>query len=143
MLNFDYYFVDVGENYCTISKRNATINLVEAFKQDDKVKLIIAKKILIGKFKKSTPFFKEEEFKIVLVNKEDKLRIAAEVVNESTSKRTEPIADKEGYFVFTMSPADQLNVKCQVYPKETEYRSLSYKYVREPRSKSYRKYRGE
>lgn len=139
MLNLNYYFVDVGENYCSISERNCLISLREALLEKNSNQLKIVREFLTHAFKKNCMFSKEEEFKIVFVNKVGKIFIESYVEDTKTRVRTDPIVSSKKFDVYMMIPGQDLNVTCQVIKQETENRNIPYETIVLPRKNNTRK----
>lgn len=130
MLNLNYYFVDVGENYCFITERSCLISLRDILLDNDSNQLKIAKEFLTHAFKKNCIFSKEEEFKMVFVNKVGKMLCESYVENNETMERFDPIAISGKYDAYTIMPGQNLYVKCQVVKNAIENRYLSYESIR-------------
>ena len=142
MINFRYYFVDVGENYCYIDENNGIINLRDAIINKDKEQLKIAKEIIKHNFKMKYLHESSQEFKMVYVNKADKLYIDTEVSTIGNAREIiEPLVSEQNYDLYLMSPGQNLCVRCMVRENEEEIRNLSYSSIRKPiKAKRYSKY---
>lgn len=130
MLNLNYYFVDVGENYCTISEYNLILSLRDAVLNKDLVQLKLIKEYIRQSLKTKNSFSPVDEFKVVLVNKSDKMSIESEVEEVETHSIVEPLFDNENYTAYIMQPQHVLSIECQVVPHEIEHRFIRYEYIR-------------
>lgn len=126
MLNLNYYFVDVGENYCFISERNCLISLKEAFFENNSTELKLAREVLVHTFKKKCVFSSDEEFKMVFVNKVGKMFIESQVEDCATKAEIEPLISTKKYDIYKMTPGQRLDIQCQVVVNEQENRNLNY-----------------
>lgn len=136
MLNLSYYFVDVGENYCNISQRSCIISLKEAIKNKDIENLKLAKEIIRRNFKKKYLHEPSQEYKMVYVNKVDKLFVETTVDTASNPRiKVEPLFSCPTYDLYLMSPGQSLCVRCQVLENEVEIRNLSYDSIKSPKRK--------
>ena len=125
MLNLSYYFVDVGENYCNISQRSCIISLKDAIKNKDIENLKLAKEIIKRNFKKKYLHEHSQEYKMVYVNKADKLFIETTVDAASNPRvKVEPLFSCPTYDLYLMSPGQSLCVRCQVLENEVEIRNF-------------------
>ncbi len=139
MFNLNYYFVDVGDNYCTIAEYNLVFSLRDAILNDNLAQLKLIKEYIKQSFKKKCVFSPVEEFKVVIVNKANKMAIESEVEDLSTNSVIEPLFENEIYNAYLMTPKQALTVKCQVVPNQIEHRYIKYQYIKSP-SKQKRKY---
>ena len=136
MLNLSYYFVDVGENYCNISQRSCIISLKDAIKNKDIENLKLAKEIIRRNFKKKYLHEHSQDYKMVYVNKADKLFIETTVDAASNPRvKVEPLFSCPTYDLYLMSPGQSLCVRCQVLENEVEIRNLSYDSIKSPKKK--------
>lgn len=137
MLDLNYYFVDVGENYCTISERNCWISLRDAYLRNDSAQLKVAKELIVRNLK---GMFKQSyEYKIVFVNKLGKMFIVSQVEDSLTKAEIEPLVSSSEYDIYLMLPNHDLSVQCQVIEHEVEYRFLKYEDIRVPKKRKVKK----
>lgn len=139
MFNLNYYFVDVGDNYCTIAEYNLVFSLREAILNDNLAQLKLVKEYIKQSLKKKCVFSPVEEFKVVLVNKANKMAIESEVEETATHSIIEPLFENDSYDAYIMTPTQALTVKCQVVPNQIEHRYIGYQYIKSP-AKQKRKY---
>lgn len=135
MLNYNYYYVDVGENYCHVSERNCLISVRDALASKDKNQLKIAREVLVHSFKERSHLSQDGEFKMVLVNKLGKMLIESYVEDIETKVTYEPFVSCKEYDAFIVFPKQELTIKCEVVPYETEYRNLPYDDIKPPKNK--------
>ena len=136
MLNLNYYFIDVGENYCRISERSCFISLRDAIKEKDTEKLKLAKEIIKRNFKRKYMHEPSEEFKMVYINKVDKLSVETIVDTAENPKiKLDALVSCPDYDLYLMSPGQSLCVRCQVRRNEVEIRNLSYDNIKSPKRK--------
>lgn len=129
MLKLNYYFIDVGENSCKILERNFLLSLRDMLREKDIPRAELIKVIVSHNFKRKNPLFSENDFKIVFVNKQDKKRIKAEIVDLSTNHHLEPVITCKRYYVFIVQPGQRLDIECQVRKNEVEIRALRYENI--------------
>ncbi len=135
MLNLNYYFVDVGDNYCEIAPRSCVLSLRDAILEKDKNSLIVMREFIVNTFKKKSFVSPMEEFKMVFVNKQGKLDVETEVQNDEDRSLVDALVHSGKYDIYLMTPGQTLSVKCTVYPNHIEYRSIRYDYLRSPEKK--------
>ncbi len=127
MLELKCYLVDVGENSCEIFEKNMVIDFFDALKSKNIAKLKIFKEYIITSFKNKNSSTENNDFKVVYVNKKDKMDIGAEVVDLSSEASISPIKNTDNFDLFLMNKNHRLDIRCQVVEHEVEYRSLLYK----------------
>lgn len=126
MLELKYYLVDVGENSCEIFEKNMVIDFFEALKSKNTAKLKIFKEFIIDNIKNKNFGRENNDFKVVYVNKKDKMDIGTEVVDLSNKTSVSPIKNTDNFDLFIMNKNHRLDIRCQVVECEIEYRSLLY-----------------
>lgn len=127
MLILNYYFVDVDENSCMIAEKKLEIDLGQVLKSKNKALLILTREYITRTVRRIVPWMEGEEFKLVFVNKQDKISVEADVADSETHKVKEgPIASTKKHEIFFVSPEQELNIACQVLPMETEIVSMRY-----------------
>lgn len=124
MLDFNYYFIDVGQNYCLISYRNHLVSLKEALVNKNKVELKLAREAIVKKFRNN--YLSGDNSKMVMVNKKDKIAVESYVEDEQTRVRYEPIISCENCDVYIVKPGQGVVVICQVVEREVEHRYITY-----------------
>lgn len=135
MLNLNYYFVDVGDNYCEIAPRSCVLSLRDAILEKDKDSLTVMRQFIVNSFKKKSFVSPMEEFKMVFVNKQGKLAVESEVQNDEDRSVVDAIVQSGKYDIYLMTPGQTLSVKCTVYPNHIEYRNIQYDYICSPKNK--------
>ena len=124
MLDFNYYFIDVGQNYCLISYRNHLVSLKEALVNRNQVELKLARETIAKNLKNKYLF--GDSSKMVMVNKRDKIFVESYVEDEQTRVRYEPIISCESCDVYIVKPGQGVMVTCQVVEREVENRYITY-----------------
>lgn len=132
MFNLNYYFVDAGENYCTIAEYNLMVSLRDAILENNLAQLKLIKEYIKQSFKKKCIFSPIEEFKIVLVNKVDKMTIESAVEDIDTLVAKEPLFSNSIYDAYVMTEGQALSIKYRVVPNQVEHRYLRYEYIKSP-----------
>ncbi len=129
MLDLNYYFVDVGQNTCEITKRHIAIDIFDAMLKKDKVRLKIARELLLAHVKNRSKFLQNDDFKLVGVLKCNKIWTQSEVIRMETRENVEPLISNDERDVYIMRPGERLDVTCQVVKWEIENRSLPYETI--------------
>lgn len=124
MLDFNYYFIDVGQNYCLISYRNHLVSLKEALVNKNQVELKLAREAIAKNFRNN--YLSGDSSKMVMVNKRDKIFVESYVEDERTRVRYEPIISCESCDVYIVKPGQGVMVTCQVVEREVENRYITY-----------------
>ncbi len=135
MLNMNYYFIDVGENYYSITERNCLFSLAETRLEKVVIRLKIAKEFIIRDFKDNCIFSFKAECKTVFVNKVGKISVETSVENGRNGDLVEPIATTDRFDVYIMTPGQYITVRCKVHDNQVENRYLSYKSIKADKSK--------
>lgn len=140
MLNLNYYFVDVDENSCLIAEMDLDLDIRGLILARNKMLLNLAKEYITRTFRRRLPFVQEEEFKVVFVNKQDKLSVEAQIADSETHRPVEsPAVATQNYEIFFINPGQELHVECQIVPRETEIRSIEYDKIKANCSRRYMK----
>ena len=126
MFDLTYYLIDVGENYCHIHEKNAILSISEAFFKKEKDKLQLIKELLIQSVKKKAANSNSEEFKVVAINKKDKLSVESEVEDETTNTVVAPIISNDTQDVYIVKQGYGVSIECQVIERQTEIRYMKY-----------------
>ena len=135
MFELNYYFVDVGDNFCEVRERTADIALKDAFSDKGEARNAFARKYIRLKLKEM--FISDcDVYKFVAVNKADKLSIESRVENKITDEVVEPFYSTDKYDLFMVHPEEQLYVICSVIPRNYEHVLVDYDQLYDPFSKS-------
>ena len=117
MFELNYYFVDVGDNFCQIRERTTDIALKDAFSDKGTSKAAFARKYIRLKLREM--FISDcDVYKFVAVNKADKLTIESRVENTITDEVVEPFYSTDTIDLFMVHPEEQLYVICSVIPRK-------------------------
>jgi hypothetical protein len=135
MFELNYYFVDVGDNFCEVRERTADIALKDAFSDKGTSKTAFARKYIRLKLKEML-ISDCDVYKFVAVNKADKLSIESRVENKITDEVVEPFYSTDKYDLFMVHPEEQLYVICSVIPRNYEHVLVDYDQLYDPFSKS-------
>lgn len=135
MLNLNYYFIDVGENYYSITERSCLRSLTETLREKAVIKIKIAKEFIVRNFKDKCIFSPDAECKTVFVNKVGKIFVETGVETERNGEQIAPIVTTDNFDVYIMTPGQFLTIRCQVYENQVENRYLEYKSIRADISK--------
>ena len=135
MFELNYYFVDVGDNFCQIRERTTDIALKDAFSDKGTSKTAFARKYIRLKLKEML-ISDCDVYKFVAVNKADKLSIESRVENKITDEVVEPFYSTDKYDLFMVHPEEQLYVICSVIPRNYEHVLVDYDQLYDPFSKS-------
>lgn len=135
MLNTNYYFVDVGENYYSITERNCLLSLTETKLEKFVIRLMIAKEFFIRNFKDKCIFSFDAECKTVFVNKVGKMSVMTTLESERRGDLIAPVIKTDKFDVYIMTPGQYLSIRCQVRDNQVEHRYLDYKSIHSDKSK--------
>ena len=135
MFELNYYFVDVGDNFCQVRERTTDIALKDAFSDKGTSKAAFARKYIRLKLREM--FISDcDVYKFVAVNKADKLSIESRVENKITDEVVEPFYSTDKYDLFMVHPEEQLYVICSVIPRNYEHVLVDYDQLYDPFSRS-------
>lgn len=129
MLNLNYYFIDVGENYYTIAERSCLRSLTETLREKAVIKLKIAKEFVVRNFKDKCILSPDAECKTVFVNKVGKIFVETNVETERNGEKIAPIVITDNFDVYIMTPGQYLSIRCQVRENQVENRYLGYRSI--------------
>ncbi len=129
MLNLNYYFIDVGENYYSITERSCMRSLTETLREKAIIKLKIAKEFIVRNFKDKCILSPDAECKTVFVNKVGKRFVETNVETERNGEHIAPIVTTNNFDVYIMTPGQYLTIRCQVHENQVENRYLSYRSI--------------
>lgn len=129
MLNLNYYFIDVGENYYTIAERSCLRSLTETLREKAVIKLKIAKEFIVRNFKDKCILSPDAECKTVFVNKVGKIFVETNVETERNGEKISPIVTTDNFDVYIMTPGQFLTIRCQVRENQVENRYLGYRSI--------------
>ena len=135
MFELNYYFVDVGDNFCEVRERTADIALKDAFSDKGTSKTAFARKYIRLKLKEML-ISDCDVYKFVAVNKVGKLSIESRVENIMTQEVVEPFYSDDSLDFFMVHPEEQLYVICSVIPRNYEHVLVDYDQLYDPFSKS-------
>lgn len=129
MLKLNYYFIDVGENSCTILQKNFLFSIKDVICERDMPRAELIKEVISRNFKSKSPLFSQQDFKIVFVNKFGKRRVKTEIVDLKTNRHIDPTMTCKKYDIFIIEPNQRLDIECQVMKNEVEIRALRYETI--------------
>jgi hypothetical protein len=135
MFELNYYFVDVGDNFCEVRERTTDIALKDAFSDKGTNKTAFARKYIRLKLKEML-ISDCDVYKFVAVNKAGKLTIESRVENKYTDEVVEPFYSTDTFDLFMVHPEEQLYVICSVIPRNYEHVLVDYDQLYDPFSKS-------
>ena len=133
MFELNYYFVDVGDNFCEVRERTADIALKDAFSDKGQAKNAFARKYIRLKLKEML-ISDCDVYKFVAVNKVGKLSIRSRVENIITDEEVEPFFESEDFDIFMVHPEEQLYVICSVIPNKIEHVVVDFDNIIDPLS---------
>lgn len=135
MFELNYYFVDVGDNFCEVRERTTDIALKDAFSDKGTNKTAFARKYIRLKLKEML-ISDCDVYKFAAVNKAGKLTIESRVENKYTDEVVEPFYSTDTFDLFMVHPEEQLYVICSVIPRNYEHVLVDYDQLYDPFSKS-------
>ena len=138
MFELNYYFVDVGDNFCEVRERTADIALKDAFSDKGEARNAFARKYIRLKLKEM--FISDcDVYKFVAVNKVGKLSIESRVENIMTQEVVEPFYSDDSLDFFMVHPEEELYTICSVIPRNFEHVVIGFEQLYDPFSKKSKK----
>lgn len=131
MFELNYYFVDVGENFCQVRERTADIALKDAFSDKATCMRAFAREYIRLKLKEML-ISDCDVYKFVAVNKVGKLSIESRVENMVTDETVEPFFSSASLDIFKVHPEEQLYVVCSVVDKHYEHVVVGFDNLYDP-----------
>lgn len=142
MFELNYYFVDVGDNFCQVRERTANIALRDAFSDKGEAYNTFARKYIRLKLKEML-ISDCDVYKFAAVNKANKLSIKSRVENTITDEVVKPYFSTDSLDLYMVHPEEQLYIICSVIPRNYEHVVVGFDELYDPfserKSKSKRK----
>lgn len=138
MFELNYYFVDVGDNFCEVRERTANIALRDAFSDKGEAYNAFARKFIRLKLKEML-ISDCDVYKFVAVNKVDKLSIKSRVENIMTQEVREPIYSTDKMDMYMIHPEEELYMICSVIPRNFEHVVIGFEQLYDPYSETKKK----
>lgn len=131
MFELNYYFVDVGDNFCEVRERTADIALKDAFSDKGEARNAFARKYIRLKLKEML-ISDCDVYKFVAVNKVGKLSVKSRIDNDSQLDIVEPFYSSDEMDIYIIRPKEELYIICSVKPKNLEHVAIPFDRLFDP-----------